>query len=224
MANIKRFVVERTPDQIPIAFRGILNLCNGEQINSVTLVVPQKGRFLNSNVAEFLGPGVSKALSKGQRVEIAPGVTMTLESGQTFRSTVRDGLLVGAHISMGDMNKLDDSHTAQAILYLPWNDEESQEWQATWHPETMGPGAEKLSSGNIPPAVAEALSQLTQSINLGTGLGHPSDKRHAENVIAKLHVDGHSLDPVEIRRWAQRNGWSSEAAAELEAIAKKKRK
>lgn len=223
MPNIGRYIVERAPAQVRTAFRGILELCKSQQITRVILVVPKKGGWDHTIVAEFLGPAAAKALLKGQPVQLADGVTMTLESGQTFRPSAGQGLLVGAHISVKDMNKLDDSWGAQAIMYLPWNDTEGQEWQATWHPETVGPKTHNTSPSSLPKAVEEALHQLTKAINLGTGLGHPSDKKHAERTIDRLRADGHSFDPAEVRRWAQRNGWSSDAAADLEAVARKRR-
>jgi hypothetical protein len=166
----------------------------------------------------------AKSMVKGrQPVPITNGVTMTLESAQTFRPSASHGLLVGAHISIKDITKLDDSWGAQAIMYMPWNDMEGQEWQATWNPETFGPKTQNPPPGSLPAPVEEALGQLTKYINLGTGLGHPSDKKHAERTIDKLRADGHSFDPAEVRRWAQRNGWSSSAAADLEAVARKRR-
>jgi hypothetical protein len=129
---------------------------------------------------------------------------------------------LGAHISIEDMNKLDDTLGARAIFYLPWREIEGQEWQATWKPEAIGSSTQKPPASSLPAPVEEALGRLTQHINLSTGLGHPSDKRHTERVIANLRADGHSFDPVEVRSWAQRNGWSSKAAADLEAIARKR--
>jgi hypothetical protein len=148
---------------------------------------------------------------------------MVLKSTKTFRGSVSGGLLVGVHISLKNMNKLDDSWNAQAILYLPWNNIESQEWQATWKPETIGPNVQKPPTSSLSALVEETLRQLTQHINLGTGLTHPLDKKHAERAIANLRASGHSFDPAEVRRWAQRNGWSSKAAADLEAIAQTSR-
>lgn len=222
MATVNRYIVERSPDQVRTAFRGILDLCESKGISSVTLVVPKKGGWDLTIVAEFLGPAVAKALLKGQPVALPKGTTMKLESAKTFRGNASHGLLVGAHISIEDMSKLDDSWDAQAIIYLPWNDMEGREWQATWNPETIGSSAQKSPASSLPTPVEEALGRLTQAINLGTGLSHPSDKKHAERVIANLRADGHSFEPVEVRRWAQRNGWSSKAAADLEAIARKR--
>jgi hypothetical protein len=86
----------------------------------------------------------------------------------------------------------------------------------------IGTGAVEAPPDTLSEPVEEALKQLTSTINLGTGLGHPLDKKHAERTIDKLRSEGHSFDPAEIRRWAQRNNWSSGAAADLEAIARKR--
>ncbi len=218
---VSRYIVARGANQVRDAFQAIVEVCRSRKIADVTIVVPKKGGWDRTIVAEFLKAAVVKALLKGQSVPIAEGVCMTLESAQNFRAYSNDGLLVGAHISSKDMNKLDDSPMAQAIFYLPWSDYEDTEWRATWSPEIIGSGTQNPPQNNLPAAVEKALSQLTKQINLGTGLGHPSDKRHAQRVIAELRAGGYSFDPAEIRRWAQRNGWSSDAAADLERIAAK---
>ena len=223
MPAVTRYIVKRSSDQIRNAFQQILKLCKDQGIGQVTLVVPKKGGWEHTIVAEFLGQAATKALLKGQQVLLTDGASMTLQSGQALRPFVGQGLLVGAHVSIADMNKLDDLYGAQAIMYLPWTDDEGKEWQATWNPQIVGAETQKISSGNLPDAVEKALGQLTQTINLGTGLGHPSDKKHAERTIDKLRADGHSFDPAEIRRWAQRHGWSSSAAADLEGVARKRR-
>ncbi|GAB1715030.1 MAG: hypothetical protein NTAFB05_00720 [Nitrobacter sp.] len=221
MASVARYVVERAPDQVRLAFKSVLDICIAKNIASVALVVPQKSSFDRTIVAEFLGPNIVKALVKGQAVQIAQGVQMKLEGAQAFRGSRSEGLLIGAHISDKDMNKLDDSIGVQAIVYLPWNDTEGKDWQATWGAQIVGVTTAPTPAGSLPAPVEAALQSLTQAINLGTGLNHPSDKKHAERTIARLRQEGHSFDPVEVRRWAQRNGWSSSAAVDLEAVARK---
>ena len=158
----------------------------------------QEGRGDHTLVAAFLGQAVANALLKGQSVCVTNDVAMTLESGQTFRPSSGQGLLAGAHISIMDMNRLDNSWGAQAIMYLPWTDIVGQEWQETWHPETVGPKTQNAPPSSLPkPEEEEALLQLTKGINLGTGLGHPSDKRHAERTIDNLRAGGHPFDPAE---------------------------
>jgi hypothetical protein len=221
VASVARYVVERSPDQVRLAFQSVIEICKAKNIASVTLVVPQKGGFDRTIVAEFLGPNIVKALVKGQPVLVAQGVQMKLESAQTFRGSWSEGLLIGAHISNKDMNKLDDAIGAQAIVYLPWNDTEGKDWQATWGAQILGATTAPAPTVSLPEPVEAALQSLTHAINLGTGLNHPSDKKHAERTFARLRQEGHSFDSVEVRRWAQRNGWSSSAAADLEAVARK---
>ena len=218
----RRYVVECGPDQIRAAFAEIVKLCVSNGIPDVELVVPKKGGWENNNVAQFIGPDRTKTLSQGMPVALGQGVTMTLQSAKTFRGHTFEGMLVGAHISLKDMSKLDGSYS-QAIVYLPWTDAEGQEWQATWNAQTIGPETWKSSAKLLPPAVEEALSSLTRLINLGTGLDHRSDKEHVERAIAKMRAEGHSLDATEIRRWAQRHGWSSGAASDLEKVVRNQR-
>lgn len=221
MVSVARYVVEPSPDQVRLAFKSALEICKAKNIASVMLVVPHKGGFDRTIVADFLGTNAVKALIKGQAVLIDHGVQMKLESVQTFRGRSSDELLIGAHISDKDMNKLDDALGAQAIVYLPWNETEGRDWQATWGAQGIGASTTSPPVSSLPNGVEEALRRLTQTINLSSGLGHPSDKKRAERTIGQLRQDGHSIDPVEIRRWAQRNGWSSSAAVDLEAVARK---
>lgn len=226
MVNVSRYIVERgtdSKDQVLTALRAIAPLCKTHGITHVTLIVPKKGGWEHSVVAEVLGPSFVKALSKGHPVNVTPGVTMALESTQTFRSSARDGLLVGAHVSATDMNRLDNSWSAQAIMYLPWNESEEQEWRATWQPETIGPqNTPAPANTSLSAPVEEALKRLTDDINLSTGLGHPLDKKKAEQTFDRLRSKGHAFDPAEVRRWAQRHHWSSSAAADLEKVAQKR--
>ncbi|WP_454618615.1 hypothetical protein [Bradyrhizobium cenepequi] len=157
MASVERYVVERSQDQVRLAFKSVLEICKAKNIVSVTLVVPQKGGFDRTIVAEFLGPNIVKALVKGQAVLIAQGVQMKLESAQTFRGSWSEGLLIGAHISDKDMNKLDDSIGAQAVVYLPWNDPEGKAWQATWGAQIVGTNTAPAPVGSLPGPVEEAL-------------------------------------------------------------------
>lgn len=222
MTSIPRYIVERGSDQVRTAFRGIVKIVKDLGITRVTLVVPKKGGWEHTIVAELLGAAVAKALVKGQPVTVIEGVTMVLESPATLRSSFNQGLLVGAHISIKDMAKLDDTWGTQGIMFLPWVDSEAQEWKATWQPETIGQKGPEASASGLSEPVQEALVRLTDSINLGTGLNHPSDKKHAERTFDKLLSEGHSFDPVEVRRWAQRHNWSSSAAANLEAVARRR--
>jgi hypothetical protein len=68
--------------------------------------------------------------------------------------------------------------------------------------------------------VLGALRSLTISVNLSTGLAHPSDWDHALYIFRALRAGGHRIDGDEIERWALANGWSYRHAADVGQLAR----
>ena len=64
------------------------------------------------------------------------------------------------------------------------------------------------------------MKMLTSTVNLSTGLTHPSDKACTVELFRLLHKNEEPYDPDSIRAWAVKNGWSPEGADELRRIAK----
>jgi len=221
MTVIPRYLVETGPNSVETAFRNLPSLCSKHGVTQITLVVPKKGGWEHTLVAQALGLAAAKALTKGPVSLWKGGPTLRLESHETFSSSsVHSGLIVGAHVGPKTMAKIDDAPDAQAILYLPWNEVEGREWQATWQPETIGPASWDAPTAALSKEVEDELLKLTRLVNIRS-MSHASDKESARVVIAGLRAAGHSIDPAEINRWALRHHWSSRAAAELEKIAKK---
>ena len=65
--------------------------------------------------------------------------------------------------------------------------------------------------------VDNALSTLTQGINLSTGLVHPSDRNAVQNLLKKLKDFGYVLSPSDVRNWAIQKGWPYGVAKDLAA-------
>lgn len=217
---ISRYIVEKKPDQVKTALQGMTQIAKHLHAK-VTFVVPTKRGWENTIFGQALGETFARALLKGEPVELVAGVPLALESAQTFRSTSASGVLVGIHISPDDMSKLDDALSADAIVFVALGDVEAQKWKNIWQPQTIGPTGTPPQVAQLEQPVIDALRALTDVINLGTGLNHPSDKQHAKNTITKLRRDGHIIDATAIRDWALHNNWSSGAAADLEKIARK---
>jgi hypothetical protein len=223
MTVVPRYLIEKGPDDVKTAFGAIPALCEKHGASQITLVIPQKQGWERSIVGEMFTIAERKALTKGEPLRWGrDGPFVRLESSETFRPIPGLGLVFGAHISGAAMAKVDDS-PARAILYLPWTEDEGREWKATWRPETIGRDTWRPNVAELPEKVQARLTELTKQINLSTGLGHPSDKASAKKAIADLRAGGHDFDAGEIKRWAKRHGWRSDAATELEAIAKQRR-
>ena len=222
-SQIPRFIVENhgaSSAGVHTALVGALDLCAQFGAKQITLVMPTKGNFDGTVISEVLGKEVTKALQKSRPVNIE-GVALCLESPQTLRNKMSSGVVLAAHISIKDMEIVDATHSANAILFLPWIEEEGKQWLSTWMPKVIGPNTWNASGGTLDSEVEAALDRLTRNINLGSGLGHPSDLAAARRVIATLKSDGHPIDPEEIRRWALRHNWSATAAETLKKICAK---
>ena len=90
-----------------------------------------------------------------------------------------------------------------------------KKWVAADSPVELRSGSAAPAS-SIPNAIViEALKSLTSSVNLGTGLGHPSDHDAAVWTFRALMEAGVPFDPDEVRAWAASHGWRMAAADEL---------
>jgi hypothetical protein len=110
-----------------------------------------------------------------------------------------------------------------AICGMPWSEQDLVEWRRAWNPvdvgtgEPVGEGAATVSSS----LVEAALVSLTGTVNMSTGIHHPSDEQQAKRLFKALYLEGEPLDEVEIRTWAISHGWEPRFAGDLAELAGK---
>lgn len=183
----------------------------------VILLVPTK-RVAGTTLAQALGDKAIRCLEQDGFVTVS-GMRLGLESQRTYRSR-RCDVVIGIYPTRRMLNMIDDSQV-KAVVIVPWSMTETQDWIGTWAPSFIGGlrAAEPVSG--MSPLVEESLGSLTRRVNLSTGLGHPNDRAAAQEILRRLKKVGENLDPVEIRRWAARNGWSSGHADDLKELAER---
>lgn len=112
------------------------------------------------------------------------------------------------------LQRLDDA-SLTAVGALTWNLSDVEVWApAVEAVDLLGGGSA------APPTIADqlvlgAMRALTDSVNLSSGLAHPSDWNHAVIALRELRSRGCALDSVEVETWAVANGWSSRHAGDL---------
>ena len=94
-------------------------------------------------------------------------------------------------------------------------------WAARWG--AIIHGEKKTSPAKLieDQVVENALTQLFAMVNPSTGIAHPRDKEHADNVLRILRAKGHTLEAEAIRSFAIQKGWRSRNAADLAKLASK---
>ena len=147
---------------------------------------------------------------------------LQIESLRTFpKIRIRSQRLV---LALWPSSKLltmvDDTPGLKALAVVPWLLEELDDWRAARRPTDLLGVAEVASEPTIAdPVVRRALESLTATVNLGSGLTHPSDKASAIDTFRVLRKAGYSWDPDVVRAWAMAHGWYSHGADDLRRYA-----
>jgi hypothetical protein len=222
-ANIARYLVENSGADESVLAAGLgeaIRICRRDGISSMTLLMVTKQAFPRSVLATVLGPAISKRLAAGETAK-SEEIEIKLESVKTFSPYVTHGMIIGVYVGKGGLDALDSVTSAKAILLLPWQEDEGKDWMSVWNPTVLGKSTWTAPAIDIPPEAEAALQRLTGTINLSTGLSHPSDKDLAKRTFAKLKDAGKMPKPAEARKWAVCNGWEPKHADKLEELAKR---
>lgn len=201
-------------------FAAGIKICRELGVSELTLVVPSKGELGTSAVGAFLKAPAVKRLVNGEAVELPDEVSLRCESSSTIQKAgIKKALLV-FYVDGEGMKVIDGLPGVDGIVYVPWMEDEGSAWQRQWNATVLG---EQVAphEPNLDPRVVTALEALTGSVNLSTGLGHPSDKDHARRMFKELRAQGVPVTPGEVEIWAVRNKWKPEHAAELRKMAEK---
>jgi hypothetical protein len=218
-ARTPKFLIEnRGPDTeaVKTAFRNVLEISAKSGGSLITLVVPQKGRFRGSIPADVLGDKLAGALVKGD-AKLDATTSMRLESGSTFRPLASYDIVMGLHIGLAEQYRIDTSDT-KTIVFVPWLEDEGKEWQGTWSPTVWGQDSWKTPAFQVPSDFDAALLKLTDSINLGTGISHPSDRDRARSTLSSALANGYAPRKNDLLRWALQHNWTFSGAEALEKL------
>jgi hypothetical protein len=115
-----------------------------------------------------------------------------------------------------DLDQIDELE-APAVCSI-----ENESWKRSWNAPDASTGASAGAEATITnPVVEAALRDLTDRVNLTTGIAHPSDEG-ATVELFRLFREAH--EPIEseaIKAWAVRNGWWPRHARRLAEVAAK---
>jgi len=116
---------------------------------------------------------------------------------------------------------IDSFQAITSVLYIPWQGQEHADWSATWNATRLGDDESQSSEQKEPLSGIAffALESLTKSVNLSTGITHPSDREQAVRSLETLFHKQAQCDPETIRRQLIRLDWKPSAAAKVKEIA-----
>jgi hypothetical protein len=157
----------------------------------------------------------------------AVGVAL-IKSGAASYSTWKGGLgwaerVIAMWRNEDALRKADDATGLRALGVLTWNIDETKVWAQAVGAIDLLTGEQPAAPTITDPVVLGALRSLTDSINMSSGLSHPSDFDHALSILKYFRSRGIAYDPALIEAWALANGWTYRHAAELRELAEEVR-
>lgn len=204
-------------DALKVGFRWLLGFARDHGHPRAAVFVP--GLQQVENLGRAIGDAAARALKKDRSVS-AGDVTLELLIERKLPFAY-DGPLLAVWVDDKQLDKLDELCTP-ALCAIPWVRTDIDGWKSNWNPTDLrtgeAGGAEETVTNRV---VAAALKSLTSTVNLGTGLGHPSDKASAVHMFKALKKAREEFDPDQVRAWAVRHGWRPDDARDLSELAQK---
>jgi hypothetical protein len=195
-------------------------ICEKVGAQDVILLTHSKNQLSHTSLSRFLGPAALKALDKGA-MSLSWGGRLNAETMKTLRYSARNAVVVVYYAEPKILDFVDGLASVAGVVAVPDIAGEADAWVARW-------GAIVHGQAQQPPPIliddavfVRALEALSSVINMTTGLGHPRDKDVANDILRILRAKGHVDQSANIKSWAIRRGWRPDAAADLEALAKK---
>jgi len=160
--------------------------------------------------------GVTK-LKKGSQL---PGsnVTAKFESLKNY-DTVENEILITMGLRSDEILLLDDNLGIAAILALPWASDDVDKWSRICEATNVEVNVVAEPYDDPDCVITRALIDLTESINMTTGLSHSSDDNLAKTYLRALIKHNYTLPEPEIEAYLINNlDWMKENASQLLSI------
>ena len=145
-------------------------------------------------------------------------INLMLRSKRIFEFS--EGPILAVWVRDRELEVIDDLG-APAICALTWSEGNIDAWKEAWGPTDLRSGEASATATIDNPVVEAALKSLTGSVNLSTGLSHPSDRDAAIGTFRILQRNGEVFSSAAVRAWAASHGWRADDASELGDLAQK---
>lgn len=192
-----------------------------DEDNEITRVVILVHTKQNTGWFERLyGRDVEKKLFTGTKFKDCKPL-FKFETKKTYNDNYTPSeIVITCGLDAEDVLKIDDFYSVKAIIAVPWLRDRLQKWVQTWNPtELRGNQNAVVAFANPTCVVIKAMTDLTNSINMSTGIHHSSDEEQAKTYILALHKYEPSLDADIVGSYLVRElGWDTDHAKDVEKL------
>jgi hypothetical protein len=177
---------------------------------------------LDGVIREVIGDATVKNLRRQGKV-IVSGVEVSLITERKLIYDGKNSPMVAFYPDSKFLDEIDSIPNISAMLVVPWLFKEVEPWIRAWNASELGQPPTTPKSALLQSKIVEqALKGLTSTVNLSTGISHPSDRDAAIQMFEILKAAGEPFSPDEIKAWlVGKGGWKATDAQEVADIAQK---
>lgn len=183
-------------------------------IQEITILIHTK-----SNIGYFertLGANKIKGLFYGQYVAFDGGPRIKLETTRTMTDNNIKRILLTFGLSSDELFKYDSFHSVFAIIGHQWLKNGLKDWAESWGAEEVISGLKMTKNDNLDEVVKCAFDDLTESVNMSTGIHHPMDEDLCKTYIRALHKYGYAMNEKDVAAYLiTEKGWDAEYANDI---------
>ena len=180
----------------------------------------------NHNTGWFdrlFGREIVKQLLRGIKFEdcrvIYQFVSKARYKNQSFKN---QDIVICCALDSKDILKLDEMESTRYIIAIPWLKADILKWVKTWNAIEISGKSDGIMIFEPSEIVKIAMKDLTESINMSTGIGHPSDNDRAKTYIRTLYKYENELNADTVGAYLVRElNWRPSNSKEIEYLINK---
>lgn len=159
-----------------------------------------------------------KKLFSGTRIHNIK-VPIKIETINTYKKCYgSNDIVIAFGTSSEELYKLEDNTCANYIICIPWVKEHSEEWITSRNAINIDTGTANIFS-QPSQIVIVALEELSNSINMSTGIKYPSDNERAKTYIRTLHKYEPELDGIIVEAYLVNSlNWETRHAQDVKKL------
>ena len=222
----KLYISAYGPQEEPVekGFYWLLDTAKREGSQYCYMAVPTL-QNLDGVIATSLGEDLVKRLTRDKSISVSyegARLNLIILTDRIAPYSPHKGPALVFYPDVRLLEKIDNRYAITDVLVVPWIMKDIEEWIQTWNARELGKEDSQPSEPAFSdPVVEQALKSLTRHVNLRTGLGHPSDRDAAIWLFRRLKQANIHYNPIEIKGWLIRHGWSSRHANDVKEVAEK---
>lgn len=183
-------------------------------IEEITILIHTKSN--TGYLERTLGPENIKGLFNGQFVAFNGGPRLKIETKRTINDNNIKRILLTFGLSSDELFKYDCFYSVVAIIGHQWSENELKDWAESWGAEEIISGTKKSKKINLDKVIKYAFDDLTDSVNMSSGIRHPLDEELCKTYLRALNKYGYSLNERDVLSYLiTEKGWDSEHADDV---------